>query len=1005
MRKFCAVVLVLLASAFFANDAAAQQRRITGRVTATGSGEPLSNVAVSVVGTTLGTYTGEDGSYQLLAPEGDVTLLVRRVGYKRANARVASGQGEANVALERDILQLETQVITGQTTNVARLNAANAVSQVSGEELNRAPTPTVENALQGKVAGATITQNSGAPGGGVQIRMRGVTSILGASDPLYVIDGVVVSNDVIQPGTNAVLAASGGSNASSQDNGVNRIADINPNDIENIEILKGASASAIYGSKASNGVVIITTKRGTSGRPRIEATQRLGTYSLANKLEMKRFSLADAYAFADDYGVDSATVLRNYNSCGGFCDIQEQLYGRKDLSYETTLSIQGGTEATKYFISGLAKHDGSIQNNAGYDKQSLRVNLSQLVGSKLTLDARANMVHSLTKRSLSNNDNVNVTPYFVIPSTPSFMDLRPVNGRYPQNPFTSSNPLETLDKVKTPEDVYRLIGSASATYSVFASQAQSLQLRLDGGIDHFSQTDNVFSPRDLQFEPADLLPGTATFQNGNNLTANVNLSATHQFFPASKLFTLTTSAGVQREFKDQKVANIVTRDVLGPNVQQGASVEAFDFRQQSRDLAFFGQEEVLALEERLLLTAAIRGQRSTVNGDVNKFYTFPKFAASYRLPTTFLPRIDEFKLRTAWGQAGNQPLFDSKFTPSLVGVYNGQVGVQVATRRGNPNVRPEKQTEIEGGVDITALDSRLSLTVTGYQKTITDMLLRPSLAPSTGFLSQDINAGELQNRGLEIELGATPVQYGDFTWVSRTTFARNRGKVISLPDIVGRVQCLNAAGTGIETTNQLRCPRGFTAGAFGFFYGQGRIQEGASPTQIVGQDTIPNGGGLTYLRKFGDTEPDYTMGFSNEFLWRGFRVYGLLDWRKGGKIVNLTESVFDDVGTNADQAGADRRHELGDLGISPYIEDASFVKLREISLAYEIPGDWTSRVTNGLARSLQIELAGRNLATWTKYNGLDPEVSNFGNQNIVRNQDLAPFPPSRSFFVSLNFGF
>jgi hypothetical protein len=260
----------------------------------------------------------------------------------------------------------------------------------------------------------------------------------------------------------------------------------------------------------------------------------------------------------------------------------------------------------------------------------------------------------------------------------------------------------------------------------------------------------------------------------------------------------------------------------------------------------------------------------------------------------------------------------------------------------------------------------------------------------------------MRNRGAEIELGITPVQSTDFSWVTRTTFAKNVGKVLSLPEAVGHVACLNADRTAVET-DQSKCPRGFTAGAFGFFYGQGRVEEGASPTQIIGQDTLP--GGATYLRKFGDTEPDFSIGFSNQFTYKGIRVHALIDWRKGASIVNLTQSVYDDLGTWADTAGTTRREETGGAGVSPYIQDASFVKLREVAIAYDLPTRWTARLFGGGIRSATLELSGRNLVTWTKYEGIDPEVSNFGNQNIVRNQDLAPFPPSRSFFLSLNLGF
>jgi TonB-dependent SusC/RagA subfamily outer membrane receptor len=280
------------------------QRRITGRVTAEGGGEPLLGASVQVVGTPLGTYTNERGEYALNAPTGSIELRFRRLGYKGTVVTVAPDRNEVNAALERDVLQLEELVITGEATSVARQNLANDVATVSTEDLTRAPAPTIDNALQGKIAGATISSNSGAPGGGIQVQLRGITTIKASIDPLYIVDGVVISNDAIASGANAITAAAAGGNASNQDNPVNRVADINPNDIERIEVLKGASASALYGAKAANGVIVITTKRGTSGRTQFSVLQRVGVFDLSNKMGSRDWTLADAL---DAFGDTSST--------------------------------------------------------------------------------------------------------------------------------------------------------------------------------------------------------------------------------------------------------------------------------------------------------------------------------------------------------------------------------------------------------------------------------------------------------------------------------------------------------------------------------------------------------------------------------------------------------------------------------------------------------------------------------------------------------------------------
>src|SRR5712671_4396786 len=265
MRLSSAVLtLALLVGAV---PAAAQTRTITGLITDAETGQPLEGARITVRGTSLAATTGVGGTFTLgNVPQGNVIVAIRRIGHNFVDLPLPAGQTEIHAALTRDPLRLSDVVVTGQATAVDRRNLANAVATVSGEEVSRVSAQTVEQALQGKVVGASIQANSGAPGGGMQMRLRGVTSINGSSEPLYVVDGVVVSNVAIPSNQNAVTRSTQGSNPSlTQDNQVNRIADLNPNDIENIEVLKGASASAIYGSRASNGVVIITTRRGRSG--------------------------------------------------------------------------------------------------------------------------------------------------------------------------------------------------------------------------------------------------------------------------------------------------------------------------------------------------------------------------------------------------------------------------------------------------------------------------------------------------------------------------------------------------------------------------------------------------------------------------------------------------------------------------------------------------------------------------------------------------------------------
>ncbi|HEX2722650.1 MAG TPA: TonB-dependent receptor plug domain-containing protein, partial [Gemmatimonadaceae bacterium] len=471
MKTIRSLVMSFMLLALFGTSAWAQTRRINGRVTEQAGGAPIPSATVSVVGTTLGAITSADGVFSLTVPDGTTTLRIRRIGYQPKTVTLNPGANDVAVQLTKDVLELDKQVITGTVTSISSQNAANAVAVVSGEQLNRAPTPTIENALQGKIAGAIVTTNSGAPGGGAQVQLRGVTSIGSSSSPLYVVDGVIVSNSAISSGLTTITQASRVIGTSNQDQQVNRIADINPADIEDISVLKGASAGAIYGSAASNGVIIITTKRGRNGKPAMNVTQRLGQFSLSNKLDIRCFKSAEEAEEAFP-GLGASLFKPVCN------DFQDQFYGEKDLSYETDLSVSGGNAGTSYFVSGLVKRDAGIQKGTGYNKQSLRINIGQQIGTRLNVKANTQIVHSLTERGISGNDNANVNPYTIFSVTPSFFDFRadPVTGIFPRNPFSSNgdNPFQDQAFLTSPENVYRFIGGASANYSLLATARQTL---------------------------------------------------------------------------------------------------------------------------------------------------------------------------------------------------------------------------------------------------------------------------------------------------------------------------------------------------------------------------------------------------------------------------------------------------------------------------------------------------------------------------------------------------
>src|SRR4051794_447662 len=972
----------LLSAVLTASPVLAQVRSLTGRVTNQQTGAPVAEAIISVDRSSISARTGSDGRFSMNIPEGDQALTILAIGYKRQNITAPTGSRQVNVTLEPDPFKLEEVVVTGQSTGIERQNLPNAVATVGADELTRAPTGTLESALQGKIPGALIQQNSGAPGGGIQVNLRGVSTINAGTEPLWVVDGIVVSNAAIPNGQNAVSCAQCGGNPRNQDNPTNRIADINPEDIERIEVLKGGSAAAIYGSKATNGVIIITTKKGVQGKPQFNISQKLGSFWRAGTLGSRTFtSLADAQAaFNPD-----TTVARLFNAANGqVFDNEDALYGEHPLAYETDMSVSGGTTQTRYYVSGLVKNDGGIGVNTGYKKQGVRVNLDQELSHWLQLSANTNVLHSVSNRGLSNNDNSGTSPYLVFPFTPSFVDLRApstisqdqlIAADFPTNPFERSNPLQTFQFLKNDEDTWRALGTLTARATVLARENHTWQLIAIGGAGYFEQDNDFVSPRELQYEPNDGQPGTAVLSKSSNRNLNLALNSNYTYVPSSGSYQSTFSAGVQYEDRLLNATQILARDLPSgqENPDQATSATPFQDDETVRDLGFYGQEELLMMDRRLLLTAGVRADRTSNNGDTGKYFLYPKAAISYRLIKP-LASMDEMKLRFAFGETGNQPLFGQKFSPDSSGTIGGNYAAFPGSTAGDVLLQPERQTEFEGGFDALFASGRAELNFTVYQRMITDLILTQTLAPSMGQEFRTFSSdGRLRNQGIEAAFNVSPVVNRNMNWLLRTTFFLNRSQIRSLGDVPP-----------------------FETGGFGTSLGAFFIEPGKSATQIVGTEGV-----------VGDAAPDFQMSFSSDLTYQAFSLGFLLDWKQGGDNINLTEFLYDAGQNSKDfvEAGQKRQEEWTSGKTQVYVQDGSYLKLREITLAYNLPDKITRSLFGGSARYVRLTVSGRNLLRFTGYRGLDPEVSNFSNQAIVRNIDVAPFPPSKSFFFGFDLGF
>jgi TonB-dependent starch-binding outer membrane protein SusC len=453
----------------------------------------------------------------------------------------------------------------------------------------------------------------------------------------------------------------------------------------------------------------------------------------------------------------------------------------------------------------------------------------------------------------------------------------------------------------------------------------------------------------------------------------------------------------------------------------------FQARTLERDQAWYVQQNILAFSDRLFLSGSIRGDRSSNNGDPAKYYTFPAVSGSYRF-VNLLPKVEELKLRAAWGETGNRPLYGQKFvTLGTAGNYNGQNALIVNPVLGNPNVAPERKAETEYGVDLTLFNNRVAFEVTRSQATITDALVQRPLINSSGLTNEIFNGGVLKNNTTEAQVVLVPIQSSALTWRSSIGYQRIRQKV----------------------DTWLSAPFTVPNSGFGAAYGRSRIAQGASTTAIWGNKpfyirTAAGADSLAFTRDtiVGDATPKHEMFFTNTVTMGRLSLNVQVDWRKGGVLSNLTQNLFDEgqnsrdfdapspcrgatlaqqrdecslvrggrralVDTSATATLGQYRYEWwnGSLNSLSYIQDGSFVKVREVALAYAVPTTFTRRMFGSRVSDVRLSLTGRNLFIFTDYWGPDPEVNNFGNNNVTRIVDLAPFPPSRQFFLSVDFGF
>ncbi len=979
---------------------------VSGRITDASIGRGLPEAQVTITGTRIGAVTGPNGEYTLSGvPVGSRTVTARRIGYQpttRSVEVVSGATATADVALAVSAVNLSEVVVTGTGTATEKRKVGTSIATVDSALIGRAQAVTVDQAMQGKIPGAQITQNSGSPGGGgISVRLRGVNSFISGSDPLYIVDGVIVDN---KSGQLADLGI--------RSNPQNRLADLNPADIDHIEIIRGAAAAALYGSRANNGVVQIFTKRGSIGKPHFTGTTRWATSQLR---EQQPFNF---YPF----NVNGLPIARfNY---------QDDIFHRAP-SWEQNLTVEGGNDQTRYFLSGNFANEDGIMRSTSSRRSGARINLQQQLSPKLVANLTSNYVTTNNQLQAFGEQN----DYGIMGSlffAPTSVDFRPVNGIYPLPPALGTNPLLAIARIRNPQTIERFIGSTKFTWTPISNLLFDYTI----GLDNVGFEQRQFVPRNAVLGTAPLATGRSQSVFENNRVINQD-GVTSYSWGAMGSLDLRTTGGFnytsQRVRTTQASANGLAP--VGELVSAGSVFSAIQTDVELRTLGFYGQQEV-GLADKLFLTGAVRYDASSTFAPSERWQAFPKFSVSVVALDNKPGALNSLRLRSAIGWAGSQPGIlnaYSQFISYTQLPFAGRPGFVNDLTFGNPNLKNERAREWELGGDVGFLSGRASAEVTYYDRIVSDLLFFRPLPTSTGFSRQFYPIGSMSNKGIELMLRTTNLDRPNLQWSSTMTYAHNKNLVDSLT-----ILDFQSAG---GYPNRIRA--GEPAGVFYGSYAARNCLTGERLTDSLGRYRRSNqtadmgnaaqriaisGGNCndSLNHVIGDPNPKWMGSFMNEVtIAKKLRLRALLDGVFGNKIMNLS--------TRAQNAGIASNSKSYERELLPYgdprklpptwnsrtqgifeywIEDGTFVKLRELSASYSLD---MPAVRRFFRDGVDLTVSGRNLYVWTDYSGYDPEINLFGTnagglQSVQttaadRGFDFGGYPIPRTWSLSARVSF
>ncbi|WP_018619227.1 SusC/RagA family TonB-linked outer membrane protein [Spirosoma luteum] len=1011
MRKFYRAIIWAVMLAILPGCLLAQGVRITGRVISVQDGQPLPGVNIQVKGTTNGVSSDANGNYSINVPGSAATLLATSIGLISQEIAVGN-RTTINIQMQESINELTQVVVTGYNTT-QRKDISSSIASVSPDKFKDIPVASFDQALQGQAAGVQVSQSSGTPGGGLMVRIRGNTSISASNRPLFIVDGVPVENGAL-----------GGREFGGQTD--NALALFNPNDIESIDVLKDASAKAIYGSRAANGVVLITTKRGKANQKTkftadvqqgmIDIIRRPDLLNATELLDLQREAVINAGQDPDKLG-----LIRGVTDGQNTDWINSVL--RKGVYQQYQLSTQGGNDKTQFYLSGSYRNEQGIQLNSQFTRYTGQFKFDHKATDKLSFGMNLTLSQVKNKRVKSDNflDGVYSGALKSLPYYSPYNEQGRLYG--PNDPeyggFPNFNPVGQAVLPRFETYTIKMLVGLYGEYEIL----QNLRFRSKISADYNNITEDQFEPSTTAiggFLPSVGGQGYGVFSSAN-VSKIVNTNTLNYSYQLAEKHHFSGTAGFELQQQFERRGSLQGR--LFPSddftyIRSAGIVDQGDSYKNRNGLVSLIGEVRYDYDEKYLATITSRYDGSSRFGQNRRFGLFPSASVAWRISSEpFMQQfrfLNDLKLRTSFGFTGNEQIGDYQFLGTWASAtYSGATGVGPAALA-NPNLQWERTREANIGLDASFFSGRLTFTVDAYDNLTNKLLFAQPIPQTTGFSTVQGNIGEVSNRGVELTISSVNINKA-VRWSTDFNISHNQNKVISLA--TDQPVFRGYSGNGVSNTNVI-----LPGQPLGTFWGLKFLGVDPATGDAIYDDK--NGDGRITPddgQVIGNAQAKLYGGLTNRVSWKGFDVSVFLQFSYGNSILNFTNTTLvntgADIQSNQSRQALKRWQKEGDITSVPryvfqdtynnylssrFLEDGSFLRLKNVSVGYNLPKKWIERfkITN-----TRIYASATNLWTLTNYSGPDPEVSTLDGSTAAQGIDFFTLPQVKTVFVGLTIGF